>query len=57
MQGRGGSRSVTHGGEGGVYIGEEGQPPRGWPAKVALLHFMVVNPLFIPFMVVTPSST
>jgi hypothetical protein len=57
MQGRGGSRSVTHGGEGGVYIGEEGQPPRGWPAKVALLFFMVVNPLFIPFMVVTPSST
>jgi hypothetical protein len=36
---------------GGVYIGEEGQPPRGWPAKeVALLLFMVVTPFIIPFI-------
>ena len=52
MQGRGGSRSVWHGGEGGVYIEEEGQPPRGGrPRRVSSSSWPSLHSL------VTPSST
>jgi hypothetical protein len=51
---------VRHGGEGGGFIGKEGAAPKGGcagPKEVLLLLIMVVTSLFIPFMVVTPSST
>jgi hypothetical protein len=46
------SNVYEHGGEGGPFIGEEGQPPRGvrQPKGEILLLFISL------FMVVTPSS-